>query len=179
MILSDFRTVMGFSTAMFWHIRQKKTYFAGKILNICQRNLIQNPSWSHNNSQKPWNIKSNILFLSLLYFWCCLFYFQLQWMWITTDAVFVLQGGGNNHIWYYMIIIQSSYFPDIFLLYFIFLVIETEHIMQLSKSPTSPQTDFKMLKANIICSPGSACSNPRPHWGSQGSRKISCRLHSC
>ena len=48
-----------------------------------------------------------------------------------------------------MIIIQSSYFPDIFLLYFIFLVIETEHIMQLSKSPTSPQTGFKMLKANI------------------------------
>ena len=84
MILSDFRTFVAFSTAMFLQIRQKKTYFAEKVLNFYQRNLIQNPSWSHNNSQKPWNIKSNILFLSLLYFWCCLFYFQLQWMWIIT-----------------------------------------------------------------------------------------------
>ena len=99
LILSDSRTVVVFLTAMFWHIRQERTYFAGKVLNFYQRNLIQNPSWSHNNSQKPWNIKSNILFLSLLYFWCCLFYFQLQWMWITTDAVFAVQGGGNNHIW--------------------------------------------------------------------------------
>ena len=71
MILSDFRTFVAFSTAMFLQIRQKKTYFAEKVLNFYQRNLIQNPSWSHNNSQEP----ENILFLPLLYFWCYWFHF--------------------------------------------------------------------------------------------------------
>ena len=102
-----------FSTAMFWHIRQEKTYFAGKVLNFYQRNLIQNPSWSHNNSQEPWNIKSNILFYSpsLFLLLSVAFSISLVWMWITTDSVFVVQGGGNNHKWYYMIINQITKFP--------------------------------------------------------------------
>ena len=151
MILSDFRIVVAFWTAMFWHIRQEKTYFAGKVLNFYQRNLIQNPSWSHNNSQEPWNIKSNILFLSLLYFWCCRFIFnfngcrlQLTLSLSYREVVMIIY-----YVWYYVFINQSSDFPDIFLLYLTVLVIGMKQIMQLSKSPTSPPTGFKMPRWNL------------------------------
>ena len=133
MILSDFRTFVAFSTAMFLQIRQKKTYFAEKVLNFYQRNLIQNPSWSHNNSQEP----ENNLFLSLLFFDAIGFIFNIistiVWIRISTDSVFAVV----RFHWYVSTI-------------FHFLVIKIKHIMQLSKSPTSPSTVFKILQAIII-----------------------------
>lgn len=147
MILSYFRIVVAFWTAMFWHIRQEKTYFAGKVLNFYQRNLIQNPSWSHNNSQEPWNIKSNILFLSFIFSFLMLsvlFSTWLVWMWITNDSVFVIQGGGNDHIlhmilYFYQSIIGLPWYISII---FHFLVIEMKQIVQLSKSTTNPPAGF-------------------------------------
>ena len=136
MILSDLRTFVVFSTAMFLHIRQETTYFAEKVLNFYQRNLIQNPSWSHNNSQEP----ENNLFLSLLFFDAIGFIFNIistiVWIRISTDSVFAVV----RFHWYVSTI-------------FHFLVIKIKHIMQLSKSPTSPSTVFKILQAIIILYP--------------------------